>query len=74
MLPIAIVLMAVVESHQAQVVFNADGLYLTIYVALLLNLELAKRSYYPERTGFVAQSEVDTRSWSSKWFVVIFFC
>lgn len=53
------------ESRQAQVVYNADGLYLTVYVALLLNLELAKRGYYPECTGFVAQSEV-SRSEVSK--------
>lgn len=52
------------ESRQAQVVYNADGLYLTVYVALLLNLELAKRGYYPECTGFVAQSEVSSTEFS----------
>jgi hypothetical protein len=46
------------DAGQDHVIFNADGIYLATYVTLLLNFELAKREYYPSRTGFVAQSEV----------------
>ena len=53
-------------------VYNADGLYLTTYVALLLNLELAKGGYYPERTGFVTQSEVSRWCSSFKWKISSF--
>ncbi|XP_046456568.1 brefeldin A-inhibited guanine nucleotide-exchange protein 3-like isoform X3 [Daphnia pulex] len=47
------------DAGQDHVIFNADGIYLATYVTLLLNFELAKREYYPSRTGFVAQSEDD---------------
>lgn len=47
------------SAGQEHVIFNADGIYLATYVTLLLNFELAKRDYYPSRTGFVAQSEDD---------------
>lgn len=64
----------IVGSHEGFVVFNADGIYLTTYVTLLLNFELTRRGYYPSCCGFVSQSEVRPTIFSSaEWQLKIFF-
>jgi len=43
---------------QSRATFNADGIYLAVYAALLLNFELSKRGFYASATGVITQTEV----------------